>query len=181
MLELTGESVILREFTGEHLHDPAYFAWLRDPRVFIPIYRVEYMLPVRFEQVQDYVHGLWNSGRDCLFAVHDRQDGRFVGTQRIGHIDWRAGHADMGVMIGDTSRWGRGLATQALRLACAYAFDVLCLRRLTGGTPSGNTAMARCFLRLGFVEEGRLRSHLLIGGRHEDHLLFGLLREDFKG
>lgn len=181
MLELMGDKVILREFTPNHLGDPDYFKWLRDPQVTTSIYRLEYLLPLQFHQVEEYVHQLWKSGKDCFFAVHDLADGQFIGTQRIGHIDWRAGHADMGVMIGDKSRWGKGLATQALRLACGYAFTVLSLRRLTGGTSANNTAMARCFTRLGFVNEGRLRSHLLLNGQYEDHLLFGLLREEFKG
>jgi [ribosomal protein S5]-alanine N-acetyltransferase len=181
MLELTGQQVILKEFTRDHLNDPVYFNWLRDLEVVIPIYRTEYLLPLQFEQVASYVEDLWGSGKDCLFAVHDRQTGAFVGTQRIGHIDWRAGVGDIGVLIGERQAWGRGFATEAVNLACSHAFTTLSLRRLTGGTPASNEAMCRCFRRLGFEEEGRLREQLLIRGKYEDHILFGLLKNNYQG
>ena len=178
MLELTGRKIFLREFTQEHLNDPKYFGWLRELETVLPIYRVEYLLPLSFDSLRAYVESLWKSGRDAFFAIHDKDSGKFVGTQRIGHIDWRSGIADLGVLIGDRSCWGRGYATDAIHTACRYAFDTLSLRRLTGGTPASNDAMCRCFRRLGFHEEGRLRQQLLIRGRYDDHVLFGLLKEE---
>lgn len=179
MLELNGEKVTLREFTREHLDDPRYFQWLRDPQVVLPIYRMEYLLPLSPDTVRQYVESLWKSGRDCFFGVHENASGRFIGTQRIGHIDWRSGIADLGILLGDRSAWGKGYAKDAMAVACRYAFGMLSLRRLSGGTPASSTAMTRCFLRLGFREEGRLRQQLLIGGDYEDHILFGLLKEEF--
>lgn len=180
MLELTGRKTILREFSRDHLDDPSYFQWLRDPEVAIPIYRLEYLLPLSKDAVRKYVESLWNSGRDCFFAIHEKGTGKFIGTQRIGHIDWRSGVGDIGVLIGDRASWGQGYATDAVRAACGYSFEVLSLRRLTGGTPASNEAMCRCFQRLGFREEGRLRNQLLIRGRHEDHVLYGILKEEFQ-
>jgi RimJ/RimL family protein N-acetyltransferase len=180
MLELIGRKVVLREFVHEHLNDSRYFEWLRDPEVVLPIYRMEYLLPISFDAVRSYVESLWNSGRDGFFAIHEKDSGKFVGTQRIGHIDWRSGVADIGVLVGDRSCWGRGYATDAVRIACRYAFGPLSLRRLTGGTPATNEAMCRCFSRLGFREEGRLRKHLLIRGRYDDHVLYGMIKEEYQ-
>lgn len=180
MLELTGNKIVLREFTAEHLNDPKYFAWLRDLETVLPIYRVEYLLPLTFDALRGYVESLWKSGRDAFFAIHEKESGKFIGTQRVGHIDWRSGIGDLGILIGDRSCWGRGYATDAIRSASRYAFQTLSLRRLTAGTPATNEAMCRCFRRLGFREEGRLRQQLLIGGRYDDHVLFGLLKEEFQ-
>jgi len=180
MLELTGRKVLLREFSKTHLEDPLYFGWLRDPEVMIPIYRLEYLMPMSIDAVRAYVESLWSSGRDCFFAIHDKASGQFIGTQRIGHIDWRTGVGDIGVLIGDRGSWGKGYATDAVATACAYAFTTLSLRRLTAGTPASNQAMCRCFARLGFKEEGRLRGQLLIRGKYEDHVLFGLLAEEHR-
>lgn len=180
MLELTGRKIVLREFTAEHLNDPRYFAWLRDLETVLPIYRIEYLLPLNFEALRAYVESLWKSGRDAFFAIHEKESGKFIGTQRIGHIDWRSGIGDLGILIGDRSCWGRGYATDAIHTASRYAFGTLSLRRLTAGTPATNEAMCRCFKRLGFREEGRLRKQLLIGGRYDDHVLFGLLKEEFQ-
>lgn len=179
-LELPGSKVLLREFGEEHLQDDAYFSWLRDLKVVETINRVEYVMPIRFEAVEAYVRGLWDSPTDAFFAIVTRDSGSFVGTQRLAHIDWRSGTAELGVMIGDRSVWNRGLAKDAVSVACRYAFDNLGLRRLTAGTPEPNVAMRRCFERLGFREEGRLRRHVLFGGKAVDRVLFGLFPDEFR-
>jgi RimJ/RimL family protein N-acetyltransferase len=178
MMEMAGSKTVLKEFTREHLHDERYFRWLRDIDVAVGIYRVEYLLPLTFQSVEAYVNSVLASGTDCFFAVHDKKTDEFVGTQRIGHIDWRAGTGDIGVLIGAREHWSKGYATDAVRSACRYSFDVLSLRRLTGGTPASNAGMRRCFEKVGFKEEGCRRSHLLIRGRYEDHIVFGLLKEE---
>ncbi len=180
MLQLDGESVVLREFTEENIKDPRYFEWLRDLDVVTSIYRLEYLMPIQFQEVEKYVHVLLSSKKDCFFAIYRKDTNEFIGTQRIGHIDWRAGIGDIGVLIGDKSAWGKGFATQAVSVACKYAFSTLSLRRLTGGTPETNTAMAECFKRIGFQQEGKLRKHLLINGEYCDHILYGLMKEDYQ-
>jgi len=52
------------------------------------------------------------------------------------------------------------------------------LRKLTGGTPEINTAMCRCFEKVGFMQEGIKRKELLINGKFVDHVLYGLLKEE---
>lgn len=178
MLEIFGKLVILREFTDEHLNDPKYFCWLRDVETITWIYRLEYLLPLSFSTIKEYVDNLRSSGNDCFFAIHESVSDEFIGTQRIGHVDWRTGTADMGILIGDSERRGSGYASDALRVAIGYAFKSLSLRRLTGGTPESNTAMCKCFERVGFKQEGRLRDHLLISGQFVDHLLYGLLKKE---
>lgn len=180
MLQLEGESVVLREFSEANLNDPRYFEWLRDLEVVTSIYRLEYLMPIQFQVVEKYVQSLFNSKNDCFFAVYRKDTDQFIGTQRVGHIDWRTGIGDMGVLIGDKNSWGKGFATQAIRVACKYAFSTLSLRKLTGGTPETNVAMCRCFVRLGFQQEGRLVKHLLINGEYCDHILFGLLKDQYK-
>jgi RimJ/RimL family protein N-acetyltransferase len=178
-LEIEGVRVVLREFSDEHLYAEAYFSWLRDLRVVETINRVEYEMPIRFESVEAYVRNIWTSSSDAFFAVIRKADDRFVGTVRLLEIDWRAGIATIGVMIGDRSCWGQGLATDTISTAGQYAFRQLGLRRLVAGTPETNLAMLRCFKRLGFQEEGRLRKHVMMQGVAVDRVLFGVLQDEF--
>lgn len=179
MLEVPGKSIVLREFTKENLYDPAYYRWLRDIEVITTIYRIDYLLPLDFSEVESYVNSMLSSKNDCFFAIYDKETDEFIGTQRIGHIDWRTGRGDMGILVGNRNYWGKGVAKDAIATASAYAFRSLSLRKLTAGTPSINTAMCRCFERLGYKEEGRLRDQLLINGEYCDHVLYGLLRNEF--
>lgn len=180
MLRICGHRVVLQEFSEENLNDPRYFAWLRDPEVMRTIYRLEYLMPIQYSQIEKYVQGLWASGNDCYFALYTAATENFVGTVRLGHIDWRTGLADVGILIGDRTVWGQGLATDAIRTACHYGFGELSLRKITGGTPSVNTGMIRCFEKVGFREEGRLRKQLLISGEYCDHVLFGVFKSELK-
>ena len=180
MLQLEGKKIILREFTRTNLNDIKYFSWLRDLAVITELYHLEYLLPLDFTEVEKYVQTLWGSKNDCFFAVYYKENDEFIGTQRIGHINWRTGLADMGIMIGDQSYWGRGLSKDILQTAMSYAFKNLSLRKLTGGTSSLNIPMQRCFERLGYTKEGLLRSQLLINGNYVDHVLYGMLKSEFE-
>ena len=177
MLEIRGEKVILREFSRDHLDDVRYVDWLRDPEVTKTIYRMEYLLPLEAEKIRDYARTLMESKTDGFFAIHTLED-EFIGTLRIGHVDWRAGVADIGILIGDKDYWGKGMAKDAVGAACEYAFSFLSLRKLTGGTAADNLAMCRCFERLGFQKEATLRRQLLTGGRYQDHVLYGLFKDE---
>lgn len=178
MLELTGEKVILREFSKENLYDPRYYEWLRDLDVVTALYRMEYLMPLSFSDIEQYVENMLKSEKDAFFAMYHRASQMFIGTFRLGHINWRSGVADIGIMIGDKEFWGQGLAKETLKLGIHYAFNTLSLRKLTGGTPSSNTSMRHCFEKAGFTQEGLKRKELLINGDYEDHVLFGLLKED---
>lgn len=179
-LEIPGEKVVLREFADHHLHDPAYFAWLRQPDLMIAIDRVEYLLPLRFAEVEAYVQRVWASATDGFFAIHRRSDDRFVGTVRLHSLDWRNRYGEIGILIGDPSARGQGLSPDAVGALCRYAFDTLGLRRLGADTGAFNLPMQRCFERLGFRIEGRLRRHMPYRGDHVDRLLFGLFPEELR-
>lgn len=179
MLELVGQNVVLREFTKENLNDARYFSWLRDLEVVTQIYHRDYLLNLNFSAVEEYVNALLKSGTDCFFAVYDRKTNNFIGTQKIGHINWHSRVADMGIIIGDKDFRGKGYSKDILNCALKYAFGPLSLRRLTGGTSGTNVAMQKCFESLGFVKEGVLRSQLLINGEYADHVLYGINKEEF--
>lgn len=178
MLELTGEKVVLREFSKENLYDKRYQQWLRDLDVVTSIYRMEYLMPLDFSTIEKYVVDMLASDKDAFFAIYHRSSQMFIGTFRIGHINWRSGVGDVGIMIGDKEFWGQGLGKETLKLGIQYAFKTLSLRKLTGGTPRSNKSMCSCFEKAGFLQEGIKRKELLIAGNYDDHMLYGLLKEE---
>ena len=178
MLEVCGKNIILREFTEENLQNPAYFNWIRDPYLMKMI-RFEYLLPIAHQEIIQYVRTLIQSKTDGFFAVYTKETQEFIGTQKIGHIDWRTGTADIGILIGHPAYRGKGLSYDIISTACNYAFSELGLRKLTAGTPASNVAMIKCFEKIGFVEEGTLRKNLLISGEFVDHKVYGVFKNEF--
>lgn len=180
MLKIEGKKTYLLEFTEENLHNPRYFEWLRDLDVATGIYRLDYLLPHGEKEIEKYVRGLFASKNDYFFALHHGESREFIGTVKLGHIDWRTHQGDVGIMIGEKNYWGQGLAKDAVSALCKYAFSTLSMRKLTGGTAANNIGMVKCFRDLGFKDEGNFRKRLLINGEYIDHLHFGLFKEEFR-
>ena len=66
--------------------------------------------------------------------------------------------AEVGYWLGETC-WGRGIATEALRLFTEHAFTDLRFLRLFAVPLADNMASVRVLEKCGFSLEGRLRGH----------------------
>jgi ribosomal-protein-alanine N-acetyltransferase len=120
------------------------------------------------------------SVQDHYFALYFAPEERFIGTIRIGHIDWNCATADIGIMIGDRDYWGRGIAQDAISAAARLAYSELGLRRLTAGAMAINPGMIRVFEKLGFKREGCFRAHdRLREGGYCDHIYLGCFEDEF--
>lgn len=180
MFRLQGKQVWLQPFTVAHIDAPAYYAWLTDYEVIKTINRADYLTPVRIEEVRRYCEAVMASPKDIFFAIHLASDDRFVGTLRVGGLNWRAGTADIGILVGDRTVWGRGVATDAIRIVGNYLFNSLGLRKLTAGLMAVNPSMLKVFARLGFREEGVLRQQDRYEGGYCDHIYLGCFKDEFR-
>lgn len=172
------EGVAFKEFVDNDEDFTMYLSWLRNIKIIEMIGRQEYLLAMDIDQIKAYVKQLNISNNDSFFKVFYR--GKFIGTFKVGHIDWRLRSADLGIMIGDLNYQKRGLSVEIMNLGIEYSFRVLGLRRLNGGCYAENIAMCKCFEACGFRLEGRKREALTLGDRYTDHILYGLLKKDIK-
>jgi [ribosomal protein S5]-alanine N-acetyltransferase len=78
----------------------------------------------------------------------------------------------------DKEHNGRGYATEAVRLAVAFAFDELKLHRLEAGVMPHNHASLRVLQKCGFRREGVARKSVEIDGVWQDHQMLAILAED---
>jgi ribosomal-protein-alanine N-acetyltransferase len=76
---------------------------------------------------------------------------------------------------------GKGLMTAAVRAVISFAFDTLHLNRLEAACLPRNGASIRLLEKVGFTREGYARKYLCIDGRWQDHVLYGLVRDDPRG
>lgn len=104
--------------------------------------------------------------RLCFFVRAD--DAEVGGVVNLHEIVRHPVHAAMfGYSI--ARRWeGQGLMSEALALVIEYAFRHLNLHKLYASFDVVNGRSKRLLERAGFVYEGRLRSHLLVGGSWRD-------------
>lgn len=91
----------------------------------------------------------WEEHGFGLWAVLHRADGGFIGWCGVAYPHGR-GDAELSYALA-TRYWGQGLATEAVRRALQYAFDVAGLPRVVGVALAENLASQRVMLRAGLT------------------------------
>ena len=177
---IQGQQTLLVPFSKEHLNDPEYMGWLHDPEIIKTLNLPHYLSePVSSSEVEGYCNAMMASSTDLFLAMHQVVDNRFIGTVKVGYINFYAGTADIGIMIGCRDLWGKGLATDALASLCGYLLRTVGLRRLTAGVMAINPGMVRVFEKLGFVQEGVFRQQDRTNDGYCDHIHLGCLKAEF--
>lgn len=174
---LRGERCLLRPL--RQADAPVTLPWRNDPELRDNI--LGYRFPVTREREDAwYAQILQDRGQQRAdYAIECLTDGTMVGMTQLMEIDWIARHARFGMIIGDKTRQGQGLAGEAMRLLFGYGFGGLNLRRLHLRVAAYNLRALALYQRFGFCEEGRLREHLFLDGRYHDLILMGLMRDDY--
>lgn len=107
-----------------------------------------------------------------------RSDDAVIGTCTLFQFEPRHRRAEVGYAL-RSDHWSRGIATEAVTLALAWAFRVLGLHRIEADIDPRNQGSRKLLERLGFVSEGILRERYFVGDEISDTELFGLLAYDW--
>lgn len=175
---LAGDAVYLRLIEPSDCGEQ-YLHWLRDPEVnrFLETRWTE-QTP---ETIREFVTAMRSSLDDYLFAIVRIESGEHVGNIKVGAINRVHQHCEVGYFIGDREMWGKGIATEAIRLATQFAFERLGMHRAQAVVDVDNPASAKALERVGYKKEGTLREKLFMDGRWNDQLLYGILAADKRG
>jgi RimJ/RimL family protein N-acetyltransferase len=76
--------------------------------------------------------------------------------------------------------WRQGFGIELGQLLLRLGFDELGLHRLWGARSPENSVSDRLMLKLGMVEEGRIRHHLQIGGQWRDSVVHSILEDEWR-
>jgi RimJ/RimL family protein N-acetyltransferase/catechol 2,3-dioxygenase-like lactoylglutathione lyase family enzyme len=153
-------------------------AALGDPEVSLWIPVIPY--PYRLEDAEaffDLVERETEAGRMVAGAIVDRSDGRLLGGIGLSSISRLNASAEVGYWVAAAER-GRGVATRATSLIVDWGFAELGLDRIGLLADVDNIASRRVARRLGFVEEGVLRSYLMTRRGRRDTVMYGRLSTD---
>ena len=121
-------------------------------------------------------------GTDYSFFVFLADGARptLVGGISLSNIRRRAAqYVTLGYWMGQQYA-GKGLMTEAVDAVLPFVFETLDLHRVHAAFLPNNMASRRVLEKNGFAEEGFAEKYLLINGRWEDHVLFGLTRERYE-
>jgi ribosomal-protein-alanine N-acetyltransferase len=160
---LNGKKVELRNFTETDITH-LYIGWLNDPRVT----RFSNQRFLRHNTVSGQAYLATFTDSDNLFiSIRSRADGRAIGTM-TAYINRHHKTADIGLLIGEPSYWGKGYGQDAWDTLGDWLLKEVGIRKLTAGTAAGNTAMVRIMERFGMQHEATRYSQELIDDQPHD-------------
>jgi len=110
-------------------------------------------------------------GTGYSFAIASRADDTLVGQIGVWLEDRDQGRVTLGYWIIPSAR-GKGIASTALRMATDFAWTLDGLVGLELHIEPDNHASIRTAERCGYVREGLLRAHKLIGTQWRDVLCY---------
>jgi RimJ/RimL family protein N-acetyltransferase len=114
------------------------------------------------------------------FVIADKETKNYIGQIDLINIDWKNRVAKMGIVIGDPQNRGKGYGTEAVGLLQTFVFERLNLNKLELDVHDYNLNAYRCYLKCGFVEEGRIRQNFYIDGRYTDTIIMGILKSEYE-
>lgn len=75
---------------------------------------------------------------------------------------------------------GKGIITEAIKLALGYGFDVMNLHSVEAIIDPGNEGSAKALEKNGFVKEAHLKENEFYDGKFLDTVIYSLLKRNFK-
>lgn len=173
---LTDDRIRLR---APALEDLATFTrWFADPEV------TRYLLrryPPSPAQELGWFEGMATSEKDLIWAVAIESGELPVGVIGLHRIDWQHRHAWIEIVLGERSAWGKGYATEAMRLVTDHAFQELGLEKVLASVYRGNERSIRMAETLGYRQCGLLRRNAFFAGEWHDEWLGEILRGEWSG
>jgi [ribosomal protein S5]-alanine N-acetyltransferase len=106
-------------------------------------------------------------------------DGAFIGQANLHDIEWQHRQTRQGTWIGDRAHWGKGYATEVVRLRTAFALGEVGLERIETSSMAANIGMHRALERSGFRRIGLRTRMCYFEGAWHDEYIFELLREEW--
>lgn len=170
---LKGERVTLRP--ADDSDPPRFVPWFADMEVTRYLGRRQAV--ALYHEIQ-FLKSVGESKTDVFWMID--ADGETVGATGIHAIDWPNAHGTTGIVIGAKDKWGRGIASEVMRLRTAYAFKELNLRKLMTEVFIENSASRRALEKNGYRTAGTHRQHFFTRGKWHDVWLGEVLRDEWE-
>lgn len=119
-----------------------------------------------------------NSLQRRTFAIELTQ-GDLIGVIEVMNISWRLHTAEIRILIGEKHLWGKGLGEEAMRILASILFKSTSLRKVFLRVSDENIRAKRCYQKVGFKPQGKIRLDLG-SDKPESMTLMTLTPQDLK-
>lgn len=155
-----------------------YLNWLKDP-VVTRFLDVKAATPT-IEKIRTYVAS-FDHRRKFLWGIFTLDEVPIhVGNISLYDIHEYHRNGHYGYMIGDKDYWGSGAAVDAIAMVFDFAFNVLGLHSVSGGSNIENTASIFNFNKMGLTYSGTIKERLWFEGRFVDMVTYSITCDEWK-
>lgn len=121
----------------------------------------------------------YSAGSALPFVIRAASDRRVMGMTRLKNLSREHRNAVVGSWLAPRA-WGRGINTEAKLLLLEYAFETLHCIRIEFHADSRNLRSRRALAKIGAVEEGTLRSCIIMrDGFRRDTVVYSVLEHEW--
>ena len=159
---------------------PNLLRWINDEDVSTFLGR---HLPISRKDEEDWINGCRANGKDIVLAIEFSKNectSIHVGNIGLHNINQHSQIAELGIMIGEKSHWGKGIGEKAINLILKYAFYTVNVRKVYLNVYSKNKRARKLYEKCGFIAEGVFKEHLFRNGNYTDNVFMAVFRETWK-
>ena len=130
-----------------------------------------------FEDVQRHCQRVENADDRVDLAITIKGSPDYIGEVVLNNIDWPNRSAGFRIALAGAQYYGKGIGTEAARLAVDYGLHTLNLHRIELEVYDFNPRARHVYEKIGFVVEGVRRDALLWDGEYHDAILMSILNQ----
>ena len=161
---LQGERIQLKTLSYRDVTQK-YVDWMNDPAV--TKYTESRFQKHTMESVKDYVKSVSASSDTYFYGIYESKE--HIGNIKLQEITPH-NLGDMGIIIGDKSKWGCGYATEAIRLLTEHAFK-MGLHKISAGIYADNMGSIKAFQKAGYTIDGVHERTYMSNGRYVNEVI----------
>ena len=121
-----------------------------------------------------------NNNTRLPFTIINKSSDRLIGSTSFGNFSFKDRRVEIGWTWIAKEYQGSGVNSEIKYLMLKYAFETLNFERVEVKTDVLNVKARRALSRIGFKEEGVLRSHtVMTHGRRRDTLYYSILKAEW--
>jgi len=94
------------------------------------------------------------------------------------HVDTANSVADVGILIGERTIWGKGYGLEAWLAVCNYLLYGVGIRKVTAGTIEANKGMLKIMKKARMIADGRRIRQCVVEGSEKDIIHTALFRNE---
>jgi RimJ/RimL family protein N-acetyltransferase len=116
---------------------------------------------------------------EVIFEIQYLENHQPIGFAVLHHIFWVDRFAKIGLTIGETEYWNKGVGADANRLLLKYGFEELNLNKIVAQIFSPNVGSLACAKKCNMILEATLKEECFVQGKYVDVFVYRMLAKEW--